>query len=70
MPEWKNEIRRRLAGLKLAPTREAEIVDEIAQHLEENYRELLSSGLVAEEAFRATLEESSDSVKGGQACLR
>jgi hypothetical protein len=40
MPEWhdwNNEIRRRLAGLHLAPAREAEIVDEWAQHLEESY---------------------------------
>ena len=34
MPDWKKEIRERLAGLRLAPTREAEIVDELAQYLE------------------------------------
>lgn len=42
-PDWNNEIRRRLAGLHLAPAREAEIVEEWAQHLEESYEEL--SGL-------------------------
>jgi hypothetical protein len=34
MPEWKDEIKNRLAGLNLAPAREAEIVEELAQHLE------------------------------------
>ncbi|HEV2616394.1 MAG TPA: hypothetical protein VGU63_07275 [Candidatus Acidoferrales bacterium] len=32
MPDWKPEILRRLASLKLAPTREVEIADELAQH--------------------------------------
>ena len=35
MIDWKKEIRQRLAGLKLKPTREAEIVEELAQHLED-----------------------------------
>ncbi len=39
---WKQEIRKRIAGLKLEPTREAEIVEELAQHLEDRYAELLS----------------------------
>jgi replication fork clamp-binding protein CrfC len=41
MPEWKQEIRQRLAELKLEPTREAEIVDEMAQHLEQLYGDLM-----------------------------
>ena len=44
MPEWKPEILRRLAPLKLSPTREAEIADELAQHLEDRYQELLVTG--------------------------
>ena len=43
-PEWKPEIRRRLTPLKLEPTREAEIVEELAQHLEDCYAELLAGG--------------------------
>jgi hypothetical protein len=38
MIDWKEEIRQRLPGLKLEPTREAEIVEELAQHLESNPR--------------------------------
>jgi putative ABC transport system permease protein len=61
MPEWKQEIRERLAPLNLAPTREAEIVEELAQHLEDRYSELLSGGAAPEEAYRAALAELSES---------
>jgi hypothetical protein len=44
MPEWKPEIVRRLALLKVFPTREAEITDELAQHLEARYQELVATG--------------------------
>ncbi|HEV8483083.1 MAG TPA: hypothetical protein VGV87_05970 [Blastocatellia bacterium] len=37
MPDWKQEIRQRLASLKLDPTREAEIVEELNQHLKDRY---------------------------------
>jgi hypothetical protein len=55
MPEWKDEIRRRLGNLKLDPIRELEIVEELAQHLEERYEELLARGATEEEAFRSAL---------------
>ena len=38
--EWKQEIRERLASLKLAPAREAEIVEELAQHLDDRFAEM------------------------------
>ena len=40
MPDWKPEIRRRLANLRLEPTREAAIVEELAQHSVEALRAL------------------------------
>jgi putative ABC transport system permease protein len=61
MPEWKSEIRRRLANSKLEPTREAAIIEELAQHLADCYAELLSSGATAAEAYRRTLAELSGS---------
>jgi putative ABC transport system permease protein len=61
MPDWKVEISKRLAGLKLEPTREAEIIEELSQHLEDCFSDLLSSGSTVEEALRATLKELSDS---------
>ncbi len=59
MPDWKEEIRGRLAPLKLEPTREAEIVEELAQHLEDHYRELLGGGATDDQASRLALAELS-----------
>ena len=61
MPEWKQKIRRRLASLRLEPARETEIVEELSQHLEDHYAELLSSGVTPEEASRVALAELSES---------
>jgi predicted permease len=61
MPDWKREIRRRLAGVKLAPTREAAITEELAQYLEDSYAELRSSGATEAEAYQRTLAELSGS---------
>jgi hypothetical protein len=52
--DWKPEIRQRLAGLKLEPTREAAIVEELAQHLEDYYAESLAGGATEAEAERRT----------------
>jgi len=57
MPDWKEQIRKQLAGLKLAPAREAEIVEELAQHAEDRYRELQSGGTPEAEARRMALDE-------------
>ena len=57
MPEWKEKIRRRLAGLKLEPAREAEIIEELSQHLEDRYAESLAGGATPDEAYRAALAE-------------
>jgi putative ABC transport system permease protein len=59
MPEWKPEIRRRLANLKLAPTQETAIVEELAQHLDDHYVELLAGGATTAEAYWQTLAELS-----------
>ena len=57
MPEWKPEILRRLAPLKLSAAREAEIAEEIAQHLEGRYQELLAIGQSEEAAYRTAIDE-------------
>jgi len=57
MPDWKPQILRRVARLNLVPTREAEIVDELSQHLEDRYQELLASGQSEDAAFRTSLDE-------------
>ncbi len=60
MPDWKEEIRKQLADLKLEPMREAEIVEELSQHLDDRYRELLAGGVAEEAASRTALAELSD----------
>jgi putative ABC transport system permease protein len=60
MPDWNDEITRQLRSLKLAPAREAEIVEEVAQHLEDRYQELVAGAATEEEARRMALEELSD----------
>jgi putative ABC transport system permease protein len=57
MPDWKPEIRRRLQSLQLTPTREAAIVEELAQYLEDNYAELLADGATEAQSYRQTLTE-------------
>jgi len=60
MHEWSHEILKRLASLNLPPAREAEIVEEVAQHLEDRYQELVAGGATEDEARRVALEELSD----------
>jgi hypothetical protein len=60
MLRWQDEIKQRLAQLELAPTREAAIVEELAQHLEDYYAELLAGGATEAEAARAALAELSE----------
>jgi predicted permease len=57
MPDWKAEIRRRLQNLQLAPAREAAIVEEMAQYLDDYCAELLAGGATESEAYRQTLTE-------------
>jgi predicted permease len=57
--DWKAELAERLSNLRIAPERESEIIDELAQHLEERYNELLLGGASPEEAERQTRAELS-----------
>jgi predicted permease len=57
MPDWNGEIRRRLSAARLPPEREAAVVDEVAQHLEDRYQSLLASGQPAVEAERRAWRE-------------
>jgi len=56
MPDWKAIVRERLAGLGLRGAREAEIVEELAQDLEERYGELRAQGLPETDARRRAEE--------------
>ena len=39
-PDWTSELRVRLTGLALTPVREADIIEELAAHLDKRFREL------------------------------
>lgn len=60
MPDWTQHVRPRLSGLRLSPTREAEIVEELSQHLDDRYRELIAGGMSPEEATRVALADFRD----------
>jgi hypothetical protein len=53
-------VRSRLSGLRLTPTREAEIVEELSQHLEDRYREAVAGGMSPDEATRLALADFRD----------
>src|SRR5262245_24919588 len=57
MPDWRYAIERRLEGLRLSPAREAEVVEELAQHLDDRYAEHVSAGASEERARREALAE-------------
>ncbi len=57
MPDWKDLVRRRLGALQLNAAAESELADELAQHLEDRYRELTSGGAAAEAAYREVMGE-------------
>lgn len=55
MPDWQQHIRPHVTALSLPATRENEIVDELTQHLDDRWRELIAGGTPEEEAMRLTL---------------
>ena len=57
MPDWAQHVRTRLSPLRLSPTREVEIVDELSQHMDDRYRELIAGDVSPEEATLLVLAE-------------
>lgn len=57
MPDWNELIRKQLADLHLAGTREEEILEELTQHVEDRYREIRSAGASEADARRVALDE-------------
>ena len=57
MPNWAEHLRPRLSSLRLSPAREHEIVQELSQHLEDRWRELVAGGASEDEATRLALAE-------------
>src|SRR5947207_15434633 len=57
MTDFRVEIRARLAELQLSPVREAEIVEELSQHLEQEYERAVGGGASEELARQKVLEQ-------------
>src|SRR5436309_15037470 len=57
MGDWASEVRTRLSSLQLSPTRETESVEELSQHLDDRWRELIGGGASPEDARRLALAE-------------
>jgi putative ABC transport system permease protein len=55
--DWAPHVRPRLSSLHLSPAREAEIVDELSQHLDDRWRELMAGGVSPDQATLVTLAE-------------
>jgi putative ABC transport system permease protein len=60
MPDWRPEVAARLAGLRLSPAREADVVEELVQHLDERYETLRREGADDADARTAALDELAD----------
>ena len=60
MPDWAEHVRPRLSSLRLSPAREHDIVDELSQHLEDRWRELVAGGAPEDDATRLALAEFRD----------
>src|SRR5215469_12756425 len=63
MPDWLRYVRDHLSLSDCPPAREAEIVEELADQLEDAYQEALRLGLSDEDAFRAAGQHVSDWAK-------
>jgi len=57
MPDWSKDIGKRLSSLDLGSVHENEIIEELSQHLDDRYEELISSGATDEDARREVLME-------------
>ncbi len=57
MPDWRVAVRARLRSLNLEGGREFEIVEEIAQHLEDRFAALIAGGLAEQRALAVALDE-------------
>ena len=60
MPDFQSVVRKRLASLNLHASEEATLSDELTQHLEDRYRELLSGGAGETAAYNSAVSQLDD----------
>jgi len=56
--DWRAFVEQRLAGLALEPKERAEVIAEVAEHLEDTCDEMLRQGMTEEEAVRRALSQA------------
>jgi hypothetical protein len=57
MPDWRRLVRARISRAGLDPVDEIDVVEELAQHIEDRYRCLCGQGVAEEEAVDLSLRE-------------
>jgi hypothetical protein len=60
MRDWEALVKQRLAGLALEPEESAEVIAEVAAHLEDTCEEMLRQGMTEEEAVGRALAQAGD----------
>src|SRR3982074_1806378 len=60
MRDWSKKIEEAIAPLNLSAAREAEVVEELSQHLNDRYDELLIAGVGEEQAYRILMQDLTD----------
>src|SRR6266404_2598216 len=60
MPDWEAFVSSQLTDLALAPEERADVIEELATHLEEGYEKLRAQGISGEDAVKQTVEQVSD----------
>jgi hypothetical protein len=60
MPDWQEVVRQRLTGLALEDADSAEVVEELAGHLEEQYESLLQKGVSEQASIDCVLQQMAD----------
>jgi putative ABC transport system permease protein len=58
--DWSAEITARLASLRLTPEQEADLADELAQHMDDRFQELRARGVSPADARRTVMAELDD----------
>jgi len=64
MRDWRLVVRERLAGARITPSAEPDVVEEVAQHLEDQQRELMARGMTESDAQGVLLAQLSDDALG------
>lgn len=60
MPDWQELVQQRLVGLELETADSAEVFEELASHLEEQYESLLHKGVSEQAAIHCVLRQIAD----------